>query len=384
MHIIISILHRHLNPTGVCRHAVNLAQCLADHERIKKITIIIGIWQKKYFENVFMLTSKKILIEVVNMPNTSVKRNLWYIFSLPKLAAKLKADIVHHAFPVPFFAELFPCPTVSTIHDLYPYEIPENFKFPNVLFNQFFFKQCIKNSHGLSCVSNVTFNTLKKHFPELTKRKMISVIYNYVDFIHVRPKIPSGVANGTDTPFILSVAQHRRNKNLHILIDSFSSLLKKSRMNPGCKLILVGSEGPETEKLKQQVQELSLSQNIILLSSLGDDELCWLYKNCEMLVVPSSTEGFCLPIVEALFFSCKVVCSDIQIFREVGFSNCTYFKLDGDAVLHLEEAMQSALEQPKDTSKPDLRFTKKNATSGYLALYDTVLESSNATAYAIP
>ena len=45
MHILIAALHRPTKPTGVCRHAVNLAQCLADTDEVDKVTLVIGAWQ---------------------------------------------------------------------------------------------------------------------------------------------------------------------------------------------------------------------------------------------------------------------------------------------------------------------------------------------------
>jgi glycosyltransferase involved in cell wall biosynthesis len=371
MHIVISILHRPINPTGVCRFAVNLAECLADTQRVDKITLLIGGWQQDYFKRSFSLTSSKIVVQPVGIENTMVKRNLWYLFGLPKLARKLKADIVHHSFPIPFFRNLFSSPTVSTIHDLYPYEVPENFGYPNVIFNQYFLKKCIQSSHGLTCVSHVTLNSLRKYFPGIEKEKETTVVYNHVDFSRVIPRMPSTFAENA-SPFLLSVAQHRKNKNLHLLIDAFSGLLKKKLMPATSKLVLVGSAGPETENLKQQIGSLSLLQNVIMLSSLGDDELCWLYKSCEMLIVPSSAEGFCLPLAEALFLSCKVVCSDIEIFREVGSSGCTYFSLEGDVIQDLENAIQITLHKPNNKNNPDLRFSKQNAAAGYLTLYESV------------
>ena len=38
--------------------------------------------------------------------------------------------------PCPSMAASFSCPTVVTLHDLYPYEIPLNFGFPKFIFNR--------------------------------------------------------------------------------------------------------------------------------------------------------------------------------------------------------------------------------------------------------
>ncbi|BAZ22564.1 putative glycosyltransferase [Kalymmatonema gypsitolerans NIES-4073] len=373
MHILISALHRPSKPTGVCRHAVNLAQCLADTDQVTKVTLVVGAWQKDYFEKSFTIYSEKIKLFSVDIKNNSVFRNIWFLFNLPKLAKQLHCDIVHLSFPLPFVRSLFPCPVVSTIHDMYPYECPENFGYPNVIFNQLFLKQCINNSDGLSCVSKRTFEYLKNYFPGIEQRKKTTVVYNYVNFSHLEPRIPNGIESSINAPFLLSVAQHRKNKNLDILIQAYSLLLKNNQLKGSTKLILVGSSGPETENICQQIRALSLQDRVLMLSSIDDDELCWLYQNSELLVLPSSSEGFCLPLAEALYLSCKVVCSDIPIFREIGSSNCTYFELQGERVQNLSQAIICSLALPHDDNiYPDSRFSKEKIANQYLILYSTL------------
>ncbi|MBW4560967.1 MAG: glycosyltransferase family 4 protein [Mojavia pulchra JT2-VF2] len=373
MHILIAALHRPTKPTGVCRHAANLARCLADTDKISKVTLVIGSWQKDYFESSFSLKSDKIAWVNVDIENRSVTRNIWFLSGLPKLAKQLHADLVHLAFPLPFFRQLLPCPVVATIHDLYPYEYPKNFGYPNVIFNQLFLRQCVNNSDGLSCVSKYTLERLKNYFPHIEQRKKTAVVYNYVDFSQVTPKVPN--ASNVKLPFLLSVAQHRKNKNLDILIQAYYLLLKNHQIADLTQLIIVGSSGPETDNILNQIQALSLANRVLLMTSIDDDELCWLYNNCDLLVVPSSTEGFCLPLAEALYLACKVVCSDIPIFREIGNHNCTYFELQGDNSQNLAQAIINCLSKPDyDNNVSDQRFSKLKVSQQYLDLYAKMLK----------
>jgi glycosyltransferase involved in cell wall biosynthesis len=374
MHILIAALHRPTKPTGVCRHAANLAKCLADNDRISQITLLLGAWQKDYFEKAFALCSEKIKIVTVDIKNSSLSRNNWFLFGLPKLAKEINCDRVHLSFPLPFIRALFSCPVVATIHDLYPYEYPENFGYPNVIFNKLFLQQCINNSDGLSCVSKQTLEGLKYYFNWINNSKKITnVVYNYVDFNNAIPKAPKSINNSIKYPFFISVAQHRKNKNLDILIKAYSLLLKQHQLKDSTKLIIVGSSGPETENIQSLIQSLDLQKQVILLSSIEDEELCWLYKNCELFVIPSSTEGFCFPLVEALSFSSKVVCSDIPILREVGSSTCNYFDLNNDPIKNLSESIISTLSQPHtDTQSIDSRFLKPNIAQQYLDLYNSI------------
>ncbi|NES06110.1 MAG: glycosyltransferase family 4 protein [Okeania sp. SIO2F4] len=367
MHILILALSRFDRPSGICRYAANLAKCLDEIEQISRITLVLGSWQEKYFLEDFQIDSEKIKIYPVNIKNSSIYRNIWFISQLPKLTKILNADLVHVSFPIPFFRFIFPCPVVATIHDFYPFDNPENFGFPNYIFNQLFTQICVKNADGITCVSQVTLSRLKYYFPQIYQQKLPTVIYNYVDFQNTQSQSPNIIEN---TPFILAVAQHRKNKNLDLLVQAYGLLIQNLQIDSITKLIIVGSEGPETQRLLQLVNNLSLEKSVIFSSSLSDPELCWLYQNCELFVCPSASEGFCLPLVEALYFSCQIVCSDIPILKEVGNSDCIYFSLEGEVVKNLSTAIIDAYNQHKIKSKTnDLRFAKANIADQYLDFY---------------
>ena len=382
MHVLIPALHRPIKPTGVCRHAANLAACLADTERVSCVTLIIGRWQREYFEQSFNFNSQKIQLVTVDIKNSSISRNQWFIFGLPKLTQQLQPDIIHLSFPFPFVRQWFSSPVIATIHDLYPFECPENFGYPQVWFNQLFLQQCIRSSDGLTCVSKCTLETLQTYFPQVshqgkgiakkqTKNTQKAItVYNVVEFANVESKVPAQLEGKFPLSFLLSVAQHRKNKNLDLLIRAYAVLAKETCLKPDTQLLLVGSPGPETEHLQELVQSLDLKDRVIFLAGLEDEELCWLYEQADLFVIPSSTEGFCLPLAEALTLCCPAVCSDIPIFREVGASQCYYFTLDNQACDHLVEAIASALSSSSGReNNTDSRFSKQEISRQLLNFY---------------
>ncbi|NEQ54247.1 MAG: glycosyltransferase family 4 protein [Leptolyngbya sp. SIO3F4] len=377
MHILIPVVHRPDKPTGVCRHAANLAKCLADQESVTKVTLVTGQWQINYFIKDFNLILHKVEIINVDIENNAIARNLWYLFGLPKLASELEADLIHLSFPFPFIKAKFRCPIVSTIHDLYPYECPENFGFPQVWFNRLFLKQCVQYSDGITCVSQVTLATLKKYFKDIALSKKVTVVYNYVDFDNVTPVPLESNLIRQDAEFLLSVGQHRKNKNLDLLIRAYGNLLAKDNASQNLKLVIVGSQGPETDYLLDLIEKLSLRDQVFLVSSISDAELCWLYKSCKLFIIPSSLEGFCIPLVEALSLNAKSICSDLAIFKEIGKNlDCQYFSLNGDVNKNLSEKIFFSLSDnnPPDFNKREFKvaiekFTKPSVAKDYLAFY---------------
>lgn len=376
MHVLIASLHRPTKPTGVCRHAANLTRCLVETNEVTQVSLVTGVWQRDYFNTVFRLSSPKINLVGVDIQNHSISRNLWFLFGLPALVTDLQPDIVHLSFPLPFFRLHFDCPIVATIHDLYPYEFPENFGRFQSIFNRLFLHQCITQSDGLTCVSKETLKKLKFFFPRAYTHKALRVTYNSVDFSGIEPHLPEIFIGKENTSFLLSVAQHRKNKNLHVLIQAFANLLQCHKLDVGTALVLVGSSGPETENLRQQIATLQLQSQVWLLSSVNDGALCWLYQHCLLYIVASSTEGFCLPLAEALHLGCKAVCSDIPILREVTNDDCTYFNLEGNAVENLERAILKTLNQSNQVQVgASNRFSQTAIANQYLQFYAEVRKS---------
>lgn len=370
MHIIIVALHRPVEPTGVCRHAANLARCLAQIDEVTQITLLTGAWQQHYFKEIFLSIPKKIQVLGIDIKNTSLSRNLWFLFSLPKLVKEMQPDLVHLSFPLPFIRSLFPCPVVSTIHDLYPYKIPDNFGYKQVIFNRAFLWQCIYNSDALACVSQTTLDDLEHYFPKVCDRKPTKVVYNLVDFDRIEPSQPQALEREVDRPFVLCVGQHRKNKNFNLSIAAFAELMRAGKLDPQTRMIIVGSVGPETDNLKNSIAEFGLSDSVRMFSGINDNELCWLYHHCNVMVIPSSVEGFCLPLVEALYFSAKVVCSDIPIFREIGSANCIYFDLANDPVGNIARSMEQALTSNISEDKYDCaRFSQPVIADRYYTFY---------------
>ena len=358
MHILIPALHRPTQPTGVCRHAANLAQSIASISKVCHVTLLIGSWQNQYFRRSFNLDSPKISLVTVDIENTSLSRNWWFMFGLPKLTQQLNPDIMHMSFPFPFMRRWFKIPVITTIHDLYPYEYPENFGYPQVWFNQAFLWQCIHSSDGLVSVSQQTLNALKRHFPNVKDNRRNVVVYNVVDFSSIKSQAPrqpilDQLVDDSTNPFLITVAQHRKNKNLDLLIKAYAALrCQDDRIHPNTRLVLVGSSGPETESLMELVRSLDIEQQVLFLSGLSDEELRWLYEQASLFVIASSTEGFCLPLVEALTLSCPTVCSDIPILREVGSDRCRYFDLNQAAQQNLMEAIAAELAAGKNHEQP--------------------------------
>lgn len=360
------------NISGLQRHALNLARCLTLQSEVTELHFIIAPWQQSFMRAVG--TSPQLAIHVATLERDSLSRNAWYYYELPKLATSLHAELVHLTFPAPINARAFGCPTVATLHDLYPYEIPMNFGFPKFLFNRIILRQCLNNATAIACVSDITKTRLQQYTPSSVWQKAVR-IYNSVEAeLRCVARVPD--LGWQDKPFLLSIAQHRRNKNLPLLIRAYNRLLHTARINPETRLIIVGIPGPETLRLYRLVSRFDLSGRVRFLEGISEPELQWCYLNCQALLAPSLTEGFGLPIAEALLSGCNVVCSDIPAHREVGNGHCRFVPLTDRAEEAFAAAIASVLQQPRPQPLSLPQFSAPVLAQQYISLYRRLISSA--------
>ena len=382
MHVLISAVSSARHPSGICRHAANLATSLANAPEISRLTLLVGRWQANYFREAFGLKGCKAEVVAVDVKNTPYARNAWYYFQLPKFARRRGADIVHLSFPVPIRRSAFACPVVLSLHDMYPYDVPENFGRVRVLFNRAFLQQCLRASDAIACSSNFTLDRLRQRMPELALGKARR-IYQSVALDPGHEQAPAS-SKQCAQPFLLAVAQHRSNKNLDLLLSAFAEFRRCHPFAERMRLIIVGSNGPETGKLKSLVQRLALYDQVSFESDLSDAELCWLYRRCELLVVPSSVEGFCFPVVEALRCGARVLCSDIPVLREVGGASCHYFDLQQrHPTAALAKAIEEVLHQPLAKTHVSDALSGFDTARQYHAVYSSLAGSQALSTTAV-
>jgi glycosyltransferase involved in cell wall biosynthesis len=267
-----------------------------------------------------------------------------------------------------------------TLHDLYPYEIPRNFGFPQVLFNRLILRFCLQKVTAIACVSDTTMLRMKQYASREVWRKAVRV-YNCVE-----PEplcaLHSPIPEWQGEPFLLSIAQHRRNKNIPLLIGAFHRLLRQGKIDQTMKLVIVGIAGPETSHIRELVSRHDLSRSVLFLEGLAEADLQWCYGRCEALVVPSKTEGFGLPVAEALLAGCRVVCSDIPAFREVGGGHCRFVALSADAEKALAAGIVATIQEPAKAPISLTQLSAKVLANQYATLYRRLISSATPLEHA--
>jgi glycosyltransferase involved in cell wall biosynthesis len=207
---------------------------------------------------------------------------------------------------------------VTTVHDFVHSYFSSYIKKKAHNFLKF---NAIKRSKGIVCVSNNTYNDLKK-FYKVDKNQEVVIINNGVsdDYKPIcKTKIESNVLDKylLNENFILYIGNRTSYKNFDFVIKIINS-------NPNLKLVLVG--GGELTTFENKLLNNNSKKNIIHYFHLNNFDLNILYNHAIALLYPSSYEGFGIPIIEALRAGCPVIGLDNPVIREVAENHAVLLK----------------------------------------------------------
>jgi glycosyltransferase involved in cell wall biosynthesis len=322
-------------------------------------------------------SASRLDVKVIDLRENSYARNVWHYSRLPALAVQLGVDVVHFTYPVPVRIGSIPCATVVTLHDLYPFDIPANFGLWKGLVNRVILRECLGAVDRIACVSNSTAVQLRRYMPGKVQENSICIC-NCVEFTADSTTLQR-VQDWRQRPFLLCVAQHRRNKNVLFLLRVFELLLRERQVDSGMRLMIVGIPGPETQSILRAIGKLGLQNQVELVKDLTSAQLQWCYSHCDAVVAPSIIEGCGLPVLEALLSGARVVCSDIPAFREFATADCRFVRLDGQfPESRFAEAIVRSLAEPKPRAIAFPQLSSQVIGKKYERLYRAVLEEHRA------
>ena len=127
-----------------------------------------------------------------------------------------------------------------------------------------------------------------------------------------------------DAPYFVAVGAIDQRKNHLLLLNVWREIARNSP-HPHPKLVIVGVRCRRSSGLIDFMNRCpALAESVIEVNGLSTPAMRELMRNARALLMPSFTEGYGLPIVEALALGTPVIASDIAAHREVGAQFATY------------------------------------------------------------
>jgi glycosyltransferase involved in cell wall biosynthesis len=135
---------------------------------------------------------------------------------------------------------------------------------------------------------------------------------------------------------LLPTGQEFRKNNL-IAVEGFAQFCE--RYNDSTTKLVITSNF--TKDAREQLYQIS--DQIVFTGNVSEKEIEWLYQNAECILFSSSYEGLGLPILEAVEKGKPVVCSDINIFREI--SDEAFYFVDQNNPASIASGIKRAVKQ---------------------------------------
>lgn len=120
---------------------------------------------------------------------------------------------------------------------------------------------------------------------------------------------------GINRPYVLAVGSLEPRKNLIGLIDGMRRLPAEERDR--LSLVVAGPQGWRNEEIHDHLRRAERELSIYQVGCVSRDDLKVLYSFAEVFVYPSLSEGFGLPVVEAMACGAPVVTSNCSSLPEV-------------------------------------------------------------------
>ena len=148
-------------------------------------------------------------------------------------------------------------------------------------------------------------------------------------------------------PCVAAFGVPKAYKNIGCLVRAMAML---SPRWPALRLVLVGGDGG----VPREIAAAALDGRITVTGRLTDAELRDVVRGADVFVVPSTVEGFGLPVVEAMALGTPVVISNIAALSEVA----------GGAALAFDPASPSGLAAALERLLGDESLRREMATRG--------------------
>ena len=223
----------------------------------------------------------------------------------------------------------------------------------------------ISRTDRVVAISQFVANDIRKYFPEAESK--LSVIYNGADKLIPEPgHAPSLKPEGE---FLFAIGILSFQKGFHLL----PALLAGNNY----QLIIAGRETPHKQIIIREAIKYNCLDRVHMTGPVSDADKAWYYENCSAFLFPSRTEGFGLPVIEAMYFGKPCFLSNLTSLPEIGGDVAYYFdQLEPE---DMQKVFRAGMEdynarQPLEAIISQAnKFSWAKAAKEYLMLYEECL-----------
>lgn len=268
---------------------------------------------------------------------------VWVQTHLPGRLLREECDVF--LAPVTIAPSRVGIPSVPVVHDLTPLVHPEWHRRKVVVAFLPWIEKTLDRAARIIAVSQATARDLARRFPETASR--IAVVENGVDSRFA----PGGSGEADEelrrkyakgNRFILHLGTLEPRKNIQTLVAACERLWRDKRSRPD--LLLAGGAGWKSAPLLARIARSPFRDKIHRIGYVPADLAPSLYRAAEVFCYPSYSEGFGLPVAEAMACGTAAVISKDEALLETAGGAAS--SASADDPLALAEALARVLEEP--------------------------------------
>lgn len=257
-------------------------------------------------------------------PSNRLARLYWDSRGVAASARASGVDLLHMTrFAAPWRIDR---PFVVTVHDLIPLQLPE-------------YRASVAARIQVELASRSVRRATRIIVPSTYVAGAVADLFQFdpwrIDVIPMGVSLPSDPSEPPlfSGPYVVHTGGFDVRKNLPVLLSAFAQAARE--LGTDWRLILVGaphSANPTVyPPILPVIDELELQNRVVLTGRVSEREKHMLYRHATLAVNPSLSEGFGLPILEAMAHGIPVIASNCTAHPEVA----------GDAALLVDPSVDA-------------------------------------------
>jgi glycosyltransferase involved in cell wall biosynthesis len=222
--------------------------------------------------------------------------------------------------PIPSVITAARLPVAAVMYDVIPYRFPDRYQAePSARYQAQVRKPLARTVDAMLAISRFAAVTAadELEFP-LDRIAMIGagVDDQFVPAAVRRHQRPDRVLPPDVERYVVAVTGGDERKNTEGLLRAWALVDPAIRSSRHLVIATAASEAV-LRRWRQWADDLDIGDRTVLTGSVTDDEMVAILQHAELAVMPSTEEGFGLPVVEAAACGCPVICSNVTSLPEV-------------------------------------------------------------------
>jgi glycosyltransferase involved in cell wall biosynthesis len=195
----------------------------------------------------------------------------------------------------------------------------------------------LRRADAVIAVSQATASRAGRYVPA----ERLAVIHHGVDEAFTRdpPPLPPAFRQleGGGRPWVAAMAYSKSYKNVALVLRAFAVAASRGL---DARLVLIGRD----TALEALAASLGVRSRVLFTGEVDDEALRALVGRAALFVHAATTEGFGMPVVEAMALGTPTAVADVEVLREVGGEGVVRF--DASQPRELARVIEDAVGMP--------------------------------------